>query len=69
MVCVVLCLECVSSQVCLLKLFVERSTSRSTVRWRDEPLAEFLAEFWQQVIVGWFWQRVMEPMAGLMGWF
>ena len=31
-------------------------------------------ELWQRVmgpmgLVGWFWHRVMEPMAGLMGWF
>ena len=63
-VCGVFCLvnKSVSSQVCLLKLFVERST----VRWRDEPWHRFmeLAGF-----MGELWQRVMGPMAGLVGWF
>ena len=69
----VVCYLCVSSQVCLLKLFVvERG-------WRDEPwhrfmeLAGFMGELWQWVmgpmagLRWWIWQRVMEPTAGRGG--
>ena len=75
-VCGVFCFVsiCVSSQVCLLKLFVERST----VRWRDEPwhrfmepLAGFTGELWQRVM-GPTMVGFMEPtglMGNCIGWF
>ena len=68
----------VSSQVCLLKLFVERST----VRWRDEPWRHRLIDVMEPLagFTGELWQRVMGPtMVGFMeptglmgnciGWF